>query len=290
MMSSNDLALMNPRGGGRYGYLLGTSSADHDRRHPIERPGVPHPLHRRPVEEDLFGPWRLFEERVRTGPFGLTRFPLQPHSPVRILMLQGGSDDRVNPGLMQFVRDSLPRIRGRWHLGHAPEAAEEDPGLTEEEFKKAMKKLKQQVYNPPNHRKRTWKRGLFGSRTGGGAAEGEKDDGKDCTVCLEAFVANEPVLVTPCNHMFHRDCLEPWVRSHGKCPVCRFVLCERRENALVRINDGGFGAGHVRNDARGLHDHDYVEDDDLISDIITLIRAMEEAFGWIIHARAASYR
>ncbi|CAL9128348.1 unnamed protein product [Musa textilis] len=279
-MSSNTNTLIYPRGW-RNGNEHGSSqSPEHDRR-PIRRPSVPHSLIRRP-EEDLYNPWRLFEERVRTGPFGLTRFPSQPHSPVRILVLSGSTDDRVNPRLTQFIRDSPPRIRGEWHLGQVAEP--EDQGLTAEEFKKAMGKLRKQVYSPPYPPRRAWKRGLFSRRTDTGADDADEEDGKDCTICLEAFLPTDQVLVTPCNHMFHNDCLVPWVKSQGKCPVCRFVLCERKEGAPVRRSDGGANSYYAPHNARDL------DDDAVPLDLLTLIRAMEEAFGWVNYARAASYR
>ncbi|MQL91614.1 hypothetical protein Taro_024228 [Colocasia esculenta] len=222
------------------------------------------------------GPWTLFEERVRTGPFGLSRFPTQPHSPVRILILDTDviGAGEVDPALRMFVRNySPPRIRGEWHL--QVEAEPEDPGLTEEEFKKAMKKMRKHVHNPTYPRRRAWRRGLFNSRSvaDGEADDDQKEESKDCAVCLETFAANEQVMMTPCNHMFHNDCIVPWVKSRGQCPVCRLELCERsqqqrrrqRENTAPAVRRGGGNAGEA------------VWDDELFY----LIRAMEEAFNWI---------
>ncbi|XP_047180446.1 E3 ubiquitin-protein ligase RNF165-like [Vigna umbellata] len=55
----------------------------------------------------------------------------------------------------------------------------------------------------------------------------EKDeDGKRCAICLEDFKTGEEVMLTPCKHMFHEDCIVPWLTTKGQCPVCRRVICE----------------------------------------------------------------
>lgn len=68
-----------------------------------------------------------------------------------------------------------------------------------------------------------------------------KEDGKRCAVCLDDFEAGEMVTLTPCNHMFHGDCIVPWVKSNGQCPVCRFVISDRskeREGMGTSDNHG----------------------------------------------------
>ncbi|KAL6911420.1 hypothetical protein ACP4OV_000225 [Aristida adscensionis] len=52
---------------------------------------------------------------------------------------------------------------------------------------------------------------------GAGAGEGEC-----CAVCLEAFQAGDRCRVLPrCDHGFHAQCVDPWLRKSRVCPVCR---------------------------------------------------------------------
>ncbi|KAJ1289357.1 hypothetical protein BS78_02G158100 [Paspalum vaginatum] len=179
---------------------------------------VPRPLH----HGDYSG--RLWEPGFRRRPFEHSRHPLQPYAPFQIHHVHdsGGAD------LNQRQR--------------------EDPGLTDEEFRVAMDQLRKQEY-----RQRLLTRSARAE-----APPATTEEEKACTICLDTFLPGEQVVVTPCNHMFHQGCITPWVKGHGNCPVCRFVLCERR-NADAAVSstarDGGM---------------------DL--DLLTMMRAMEAAF------------
>ncbi|XP_071377622.1 E3 ubiquitin-protein ligase RNF126-like isoform X1 [Centroberyx affinis] len=48
--------------------------------------------------------------------------------------------------------------------------------------------------------------------------------GLECPVCKEDYSAGENVRQLPCNHMFHNDCIVPWLEQHDTCPVCRKSL------------------------------------------------------------------
>ncbi|CAN4122830.1 unnamed protein product [Withania somnifera] len=43
-----------------------------------------------------------------------------------------------------------------------------------------------------------------------------------CVICLDTL--GEAELCTsfpPCNHMFHAQCLDPWLAKKATCPTCR---------------------------------------------------------------------
>ena len=45
-----------------------------------------------------------------------------------------------------------------------------------------------------------------------------------CSICLEQFKDDEDVIILPCRHGFHPDCLDPWLKMHSECPSCRAKL------------------------------------------------------------------
>ncbi|XP_068669534.1 E3 ubiquitin-protein ligase SDIR1-like [Aristolochia californica] len=48
------------------------------------------------------------------------------------------------------------------------------------------------------------------------------DDELTCSVCLEQVNVGELIRSLPCPHQFHANCIDPWLRQQGTCPVCKF--------------------------------------------------------------------
>lgn len=49
----------------------------------------------------------------------------------------------------------------------------------------------------------------------------EKYKNSPCPVCQEDFKLKETGKELKCHHMFHKDCIEPWLNMHRTCPCCR---------------------------------------------------------------------
>ncbi|GFY82169.1 RING/U-box superfamily protein [Actinidia rufa] len=61
----------------------------------------------------------------------------------------------------------------------------------------------------------------------GGNAVGSmkaSDDDLTCSVCLEQVTMGELVRSLPCMHQFHANCIDPWLKQQGTCPVCKFKI------------------------------------------------------------------
>jgi len=55
----------------------------------------------------------------------------------------------------------------------------------------------------------------------------------ECAVCLEAFRAGDRRRVLPgCEHGFHAECIDSWLRKSRRCPICRAeVVAAHGKNA-----------------------------------------------------------
>ncbi|KAJ6864677.1 RING-H2 finger protein ATL70 [Populus alba x Populus x berolinensis] len=43
-----------------------------------------------------------------------------------------------------------------------------------------------------------------------------------CSICLADYKSTDKLRLLPdCGHLFHLKCVDPWLRLHPTCPVCR---------------------------------------------------------------------
>lgn len=78
-----------------------------------------------------------------------------------------------------------------------------------------------------------------------------EEDKRDCAICLDQYQRGDLVVRHPgCRHLFHWDCLGPWLQkepSKPQCPLCKkpTLTCMILEVRLMRVrerSDGQLGA------------------------------------------------
>ncbi|KAH8420925.1 hypothetical protein KR222_009841 [Zaprionus bogoriensis] len=52
-----------------------------------------------------------------------------------------------------------------------------------------------------------------------------------CSVCWDDFKLDETVRKLPCSHLYHENCIVPWLNLHSTCPICRKSLANDDESA-----------------------------------------------------------
>jgi len=53
----------------------------------------------------------------------------------------------------------------------------------------------------------------------------DSDCRHDCVICLDAICETERLVrFVACNHYYHTDCIQEWLRTNISCPICRHLI------------------------------------------------------------------
>eukprot|EP00667_Euglena_gracilis_P019351 EG_transcript_20714 len=54
-----------------------------------------------------------------------------------------------------------------------------------------------------------------------------------CTICLSEYQKGEEARTLPCWHLYHRECIDRWLKEHRTCPICKADVTELADEAEV---------------------------------------------------------
>ncbi|XP_062105814.1 uncharacterized protein LOC133817337 [Humulus lupulus] len=208
--------------------------------------------------------------RRMSSSFGSTSVPSLHRSPVRLLILDNEPQiERVAPRYMQIPRESPPRPIESWHFPvHRTTEQQSRNSSQFQQQSKALENLRKEFYNPVSKRLTT-KVNLYYRDTPVNPKDLESDeDGKRCAICLDDFERGQEVMLTPCKHMFHEDCIVPWAKSNGQCPVCRAVFGPKMRDSSLSTNNNSFLTPRMA--GSGLS----------TQELVSIIRALGDSFQW----------
>ena len=59
----------------------------------------------------------------------------------------------------------------------------------------------------------------------GSSSNSDGDDGNTgCRICLSDFEDGDEVRTLPCLHVFHKECVDRWLRRNRTCPICKAAI------------------------------------------------------------------
>ncbi|PIA32391.1 hypothetical protein AQUCO_04500176v1 [Aquilegia coerulea] len=88
-----------------------------------------------------------------------------------------------------------------------------------------------------------------------------KSDGSDkcileCAICLSMFEDEDIGRHLPsCNHAFHVQCIDKWLRSHSSCPICRALVGSKKTTEVKSIMPIDDEVIQDRTDRTHVHSH-----------------------------------
>ena len=80
-----------------------------------------------------------------------------------------------------------------------------------------------------------------------------------CTICFDTFIEEDEILVLPCNHVFHSDCIKKWLEAILEdpiCPNCKLSIINYSNNNQILPNNHNENENNNNNDNNNNNNND----------------------------------
>ncbi|RZR90806.1 hypothetical protein BHM03_00018768 [Ensete ventricosum] len=73
-----------------------------------------------------------------------------------------------------------------------------------------------------------------------------------CAICMDPFELGIEAREMPCKHIYHQDCILPWLSLRNSCPVCRHEMPSDVQGRGVAVAEGEEQAAASRNEEEAV--------------------------------------
>jgi len=60
-----------------------------------------------------------------------------------------------------------------------------------------------------------------------GESDPLKGENTTCVICMEQYEEGDGLCTLACFHVFHKDCILEWLKTHNTCPICKTSFAQQ---------------------------------------------------------------
>ncbi|XP_058780953.1 E3 ubiquitin-protein ligase At1g12760-like [Vicia villosa] len=79
---------------------------------------------------------------------------------------------------------------------------------------------------------------IEGGVVSGGTEKERMISGEDavCCICIANYENNDELRELPCSHLFHKDCVDKWLKINALCPLCKREVGRNETEPVIQEN------------------------------------------------------
>ena len=88
---------------------------------------------------------------------------------------------------------------------------------------------------------------------------------KNCVICFCEFKNKDDLMILPCMHFFHENCINKWLLKEKKCPFCKTIFGKKNEEndeSNQNINDNSIHNVFIENDSQSNNEDEEENEDE----------------------------